>query len=468
MIAAREARARVAYHRRMGLDVNKLGRAMTRIVGQSGSVEQLVRLTGGASMESWSFAFRDVGYVLRRAPADMDMTGRPFTFSVEAALIRTARVAGVLAPQVVGELEPADDIGSGYVMIRVEADVRPDRILANASPNLLDDLAHQLARIHAIPVSAAPGLPMRTVSEILVEMNERFESYGGDRPVLALALRWLHDHQPAPCDQVLLHGDFRLGNLMVDGNGLAAVLDWELAHLGDRHDDLVWGCVNSWRFGQIDRPAFGLGDLATYWAAYELHSGVPVDPERFRFWLVYRTFWWAMCCLGMADIWRTGQDPSLERVVIGRRCSEAEVDLLLLLEHDAPESERGPVGHVPAQRGDGPVPSQARRLGEPSTLEVLEAVASWIADEVRPNAKGRDRFLASVALNALGIAARETANPVAVHDRMLCDDVLSGRIGLSTPGLLVQLKVTALKKLANDQPSYSAYDAARAAWGAQP
>src|SRR3546814_9490874 len=64
-------------------------------------------------------------------------------------------------------------------------------------------------------------------------------------------------------DPVLVHGDYRMGNIMVDmaegqAGGLAAVLDWELAHLGDGHEDLAFGCMTVWRFGRLDRPAFGV------------------------------------------------------------------------------------------------------------------------------------------------------------------------------------------------------------------
>src|SRR3546814_14963701 len=86
-------------------------------------------------------------------------------------------------------------------------------------------------------------------------LKARFLSYGGDRPAIALAVKWCEDHLPAPAEPVLVHGDYRMGNVMVDAGGLAAVLDWELAHLGDAHEDLAFGCMTVWRFGQLDRPA---------------------------------------------------------------------------------------------------------------------------------------------------------------------------------------------------------------------
>jgi hypothetical protein len=216
--------------------------------------------------------------------------------------------------------------------------------------------------------------------------------------------------------------------------------------------------MNVWRFGHIDKPAFGCSDLDTYFAAYEAAGGVPVDLARFRFWLIYRTLWWALGCLQMGEIWRAGIDRSLERAVIGRRTSENEMDLLMLLEDDAPETQRLPI------RPDTPL--GARRMGEPSAVELLEAVRDWIDSDVKAQAEGRERFLAAVAMNALGMVIREQENPVQIHDKALADDILAGRRSLATPGLLAKLRKDALDKLANDVPKYSALSAARTKWTA--
>jgi aminoglycoside phosphotransferase (APT) family kinase protein len=427
---------------------------MRRAVGGEGAIENLARLSGGANMESSSFDWAGQGYVLRRAPSAAMMEGRAFGHDIEAAIVRAAHRAGVLAPEIVGELEPEDRIGTGYIMRRVDGEVRPDKILAAPPTALINDIARELALIHTI--APDPTLPSTPTAAMVAALKERFISYGGDRPIMALTLAWLDTHIPPPAPPVFLHGDFRMGNLMVGPHGLAAVLDWELAHIGDAHEDLVWGCVNSWRFGHIDKPAFGISDLAPYWAAYEAHSGTAVDPARFRFWLIFRTLWWGLCCLQMADIWRAGLDPSLERAVIGRRASEAEMDLLQLLESDAPAAEARAIAAEPQ--------SEPRRQGEPSHVELLEAISQWITQDVKPKAQGRDRFSASVALNALGMLIREAASPASEHDRALCDDILAGRKTLATPGLLSTLRRNAIGKLAIDQPKYSALAQARTMW----
>jgi aminoglycoside phosphotransferase (APT) family kinase protein len=436
-----------------------LGRFVQRSVGGNAAVENLQRLTGGANMESWSFDYEGQGYVLRHSPSADLMVGRAYGHDVEAAVVRAAFAAGVNAPEIVGAIDPADTLGTGYLMRRVEAEVNPAKILADPPLSLLADLARELAAIHNIQPDKLPALPSPDAATLLADLRAKFISYGGDRPVMALAFRWLEERLPAPAEPVLLHGDFRMGNIMVDGSGLAAVLDWELAHFGDRHQDLAFGCINSWRFGHIGRPAFGVGQFEDLFAAYQRESGIAVDPARFSWWLVYSTLWWGICCLQMAEIWRSGLDAGLERAVIGRRASETEVDLLMLLEEDAPNDQYAQLNRESLYSvGDG------RKSGEPSASELLQAVASWVEADIKPAAQGRDRFMASVALNALGMLQREAANPVQIHDKALADDLMVGHQSLATPGLLAHLKAQSLAKLAADQPKYSALSVATKKW----
>ncbi|MBA3942902.1 MAG: phosphotransferase family protein, partial [Sphingopyxis sp.] len=215
---------------------------MTRVVGP-GVLSSLTRLSGGANMESFAFDWAGEGYVLRRAPSADYMADRPFGHGDEAALVMAAFDAGVMAPEVVGVLEPGDGMGTGYVMRRVIAEVSPAKILADPPASLLGDLGRELACIHGIPLEAIPAaIPLMDTAAALAELRSRFGSYGGDRPVIALAIKWCEEHLPAPADPVLVHGDYRMGNIMVDSAGLAAVLDWELAHRGDAHEDLAFGC----------------------------------------------------------------------------------------------------------------------------------------------------------------------------------------------------------------------------------
>lgn len=435
----------------------RLQPCMARALGLAGPIGGVRRLTGGANMESWSFDCDGQGFVLRRAATAQIMVGRPYGHHVEVGLISAVRAHGVKAPEVVAELRPEDGLGSGYIMRRVEGEVDPKTILSSPPAHLLADLAIALAAIHSVPIDAVHGVPRQDPRGIVSGLQTQFDEYGADRPVLALALRWLTNNLPKPGEVTLVHGDFRMGNIMTDAHGLVAVLDWEMAHLGDPHDDLAYGCMTVWRFGHVAAEAYGLGSLEEFFVTYEAASGRRVDRTRFRFWLILRTVWWALGCIRMGRYWRSGADRSLERVVIGRRAAENELDLLLILEHDAPQIERDRV--LPPAAHQQPVPA-----GEPSAAEIITAVAEWLAAEIKPQMTGRDKFQTAVALNALGIVRRELSRPNTFTVPELARTLECGEISLETPGVLARLRRLLLDKLENDMPKYPALRIARDRW----
>jgi hypothetical protein len=254
---------------------------------------------------------------------------------------------------------------------------------------------------------------------------------------------------------VLNHGDYRMGNILAENSRLTGVLDWEIAHFGDPHEDLAFGCMAVWRFHRYDRPALGLGELGDYFDAYEAESGRAVDRERFRYWLIHRTVWWAMGCLKCAKVWRDGSDRMLERVVISRRTSEQELDLLMLLEEDAPQAAR-------MARVDPDMAAPPER-GEATSGEIAVAISEWL-DTIKPQMQGHDRFQLAVARNALGMIARDDAIMPAAEDADLSRDILTGEVNLDEPGLLAELKEAALEKVAADVPKYPALEAAWKQW----
>lgn len=435
--------------------ITGLTRAMARIGLPAPT--RVERLSGGANMESWRFAAGAELCVLRRAPSLEMMAGRPLSHADEAALIRAARAGGVLAPEVLIELDPDDGLGSGYVMRALTGSPDPARALAAADPALaLADIARELAATHRLDCTGL-AVPLMDTAAALGELRARFMAHGGDRPILALALRWLAANIPPPAAPRLVHGDFRLGNLMFDHGRLTGVLDWELAHLGDSHEDLAFGCMTVWRFSRPDRPGYGLGTLADLFAAYEAASSTRIDPDRFRFWTIYRTFWWALGCLQMGTFWRAGHDRSVERVVVARRTAEQELDLLLLLEELAPPAER-------ARPLPPPRPRPAGASGEPSGAEILTAVSEWLTSDIKPLLSGRATFDLAVARNALGIVAREIDQRPVAGDARLAAEVMAGAVDLATPGVLARLRRMAIDKLSADMPKYPALAAARAQW----
>ncbi len=421
-----------------------------------GAPQGLHRLTGGATMESWRFSCGSDDFVLRRAPSLAFMDDRPFGHDTEAAIIEAARAAGVTAPEVVAVLEEDDGIGSGFVMRALPGTPNPKQILEMNDPSaLLKEAARDLARIHSLKREALPAdVPVMDYREAIADLRAQFEEAGGDRPIIALGLRWMEDNCPDAAEPVLNHGDYRMGNLLAEDSKLTGVLDWELAHFGDRHEDLAFGCMAVWRFHRYDRPALGLGSLEDYFVAYEAESGVTVDRDRFRYWLIHRTVWWALGCLRMAKIWRSGEDRMLERVVISRRTSEQELDLLMLLEGDALAD-----GIVPEER----ISDDDLYFGEAQTGEIATAVAEWLGT-IKDKVEGHDRFQLAVARNALGMLARDYAILPRVSDRELAQDFLLGRRSMVTDPAITRLRRDALDKLEADSPKYPALAVAREKW----
>lgn len=310
------------------------------IAGVTG-IENLRRLSGGASQETWSFDARQNGpsipLILRRAPGgDRAKSETAAGLETEAALIRLAGEVGVPIPPVRLVLTPEDGVGRGFIMDRVEGETIARKILrddafASARPILARQCGEILARLHSVDMGKLPPLRRSTAATEIQQYHSTYKTHGHPHPVFDLAFRWLRDNAPADASRItLVHGDFRHGNLMIGPDGVRAVLDWELAHTGDPMEDLAWICVNSWRFGNIDNPVGGFGSREDMFAGYEAAGGGKVDPERVKYWEVLGTLKWGIMCTTMVMAFKAG-DRSVERATIGRRSSETEIDLLRLL-----------------------------------------------------------------------------------------------------------------------------------------
>jgi aminoglycoside phosphotransferase (APT) family kinase protein len=319
----------------------QLGRCAAAWYPGATGVTGAAKLSGGASQETWSFdivhAGGSTGAILRRAPQGYGAApSRAAGLNAEAVLMQRAHDAGLPSPRVLHVLQPQDELGTGFIMSRVEGETIPRKILrdeafAKARPMLARQLGGVLAGIHGLALAELPELRRMTAAKEIAELERDYRSFDWPRPVFELALRWLRERDPGPSREVtLVHGDFRHGNLIIGPEGLRAVLDWELAHLGDPMEDLGWVCVNSWRFGEIDKPVGGFGPREDLFAGYQAAGG-RVDPERVKFWEVMGTLRWGVMCCGMMQRFRISPEHSVERAMIGRRASETEIDLLRLL-----------------------------------------------------------------------------------------------------------------------------------------
>jgi aminoglycoside phosphotransferase (APT) family kinase protein len=301
-------------------------------------------IPGGASRETWLAEAGDRRWVLRRDP---EGSVSLVPIEDEYALISLALRAGVPVPEPLAAEPKSGRFGSaGMLMSFVEGTSVAPRILRKpeyrgARARLPAQLADALARLHSIePAELADVLPATGPDPALAQIDEwerQLDEIGEPLPAVELGLRWLRAHTPEPAEPHLVHGDFRLGNFIVDESGLAAVIDWELAHLGDPAEDIGWLCIRSWRFGNDDHPVAGVGQLDEFIASYEAAGGAPVDRERVRYWEAFGNVKWAVICARQAHDHLTGLRRSHELASLGRRICEPEWDLLQLISDTGPD-----------------------------------------------------------------------------------------------------------------------------------
>ena len=328
----------------------RLARFIAAQVGApSVAITDLRRLPGGASRETWSL---DVSYehagetvrlplVLRKDPGPSTLQSNR---GEEFRLLTATRAAGVAVPKVYWLGNDDEAIGAPFfLMERVAGETIARRLLrdaeyARAREVMAGQLGEMAARIHSVDCTpldflARPAAGESASTAELDRFEQIFRTIAPDpHPAFELAFRWLRARLPARERETLVHGDYRIGNVIFGPEGVRSILDWELSHIGDPMEDLGWLCVRAWRFGNDVKPVGGIGERAELFAAYERASGQRVDPARVRFWEVLGNLKWGIMCMMQAKTHLDGMVRSVELASIGRRTGENELELLNLME----------------------------------------------------------------------------------------------------------------------------------------
>ena len=428
-----------------------------------GTVRDLRRLSGGASRVTSAFdltvssgSSRPLILQMDRGDAGATQGGK---VQMERALLEAAHRGGVPVPAVVA-MGIGDDLGADWLVVeRLEGETIPRKLLRDAEwggPRraLTTQCAAALAAIHSIDPDAVTGLPH---GDPLGDPLPYLDLLGEVRPALELGARWLERHRPAPGPRVTVHGDFRMGNLLVGPDGLRGVLDWELAHAGDPAEDIGWLCAPAWRFGGGGEVG-GFGALDELLDAYAAAGGGMLDRAQVHWWQVYATVKWAVICALQASAHLSGSTRSVELAAIGRRVCESEWDLFTLLDVT-------PTGPTPEPAAKGRVHAP---FGRPTAAELVEAVREYLESVVMDRSEGGARFEARVARNALAIAERELlygpdiadAHAHRLHDLGVADDaalaaaIRAGGFDEEWEPLAAALAAAARDQLLVANPSY--------------
>lgn len=454
----------------------KLGQVVQAHIPGCEALVSVDRLSGGASQETYRLIVQtaegEKPLAMRRSPGGQFVERLPQHpgLDVEALLMKSAREVGVPEPEVFYVLTRDDELGDGFIMEWLEGEALGARIVRSPEfekirPELAYECGKVLAKIHAIDLDAT-GLRSQLAeippAEFVEQTWERYRLLETPQPMIDYTARWLMDHLPASAESRLVHNDFRNGNFMLSPDGIVAVLDWEVAHIGDPMRDLGWICTNSWRFG-ASAPVGGFGEYEDLFRGYEEVSGEPVDPEHVKFWEVFGSFWWSVGCLGMAEHYRTGPDKTVERPAIGRRTSECQVDCVNLL--------------IPGRVDLVPEEKPATSTDMPRTDELLVSVRDFLREDVMSATQGRVNFLSRVASNSIDIVLREltlgpehqqreldrlqvfyqSAEPLDSLRWRLVEELRDGQVSLDNEALQNHLRETVVNQIAIDQPKYSGF-----------
>jgi len=463
---------------------NKLEQVLTREVKGCSKLVSAERLSGGASQETYRLVATVDGseslFALRRSPGGEYVEPVPSHpgLAVEALLMQCARDAGVPAPEVFYVLQNEDGLGDGIIMEWLEGEALGARIVRSDEfveirPKLAYECGRILARLHNIDLEKT-GLDKKLgvipPDQFIDQMWDRYKLMQTPQPMIDYAARWLKENVPGDFEMSLVHNDFRCGNFLITREKVVAILDWEVAHIGDPMRDLGWICTNSWRYGS-DLPVGGFGDYEDLFRGYEDESDKKVDPNRVKFWEVFGSFWWSVGCLGFVEQYRSGPDQSVERPAVGRRTSECQVDCVNLL-------MPGPVDLVAPS-------SSSSTLDAPRADELLTSVRDFLRQDVMAETSGRANFLARVASNSVDIVIREltlgqgcrqgeTSRLQEFYDCnddletlrwRLVDELRDGSQSLQDDRLKSHLRSTVVNQIAIDQPKYSGYRKAIATKG---
>jgi len=301
-------------------------------LGESVAIGAVERLSGGAIQENWGLTLvhgdgREERLVLRRDAAAPIPSSR--SRAEEFAVLKVARAAGIAVPAPVALCTNEAVLGGPFFLMRHVSGIADPRLLVR-NDSLIPDrpefgaaLGAALARIHSLRPSRpdlsflGPPDPDPAMARIRAQ-RWNLDRLAAPQPAIEFVLRRLERDRPRPAAITLIHGDYRIGNIMVAKGRIAAVLDWEFADWGDPDEDLGWFTARCWRFGCEDREAGGVAARADFYRGYEQISGRKVASERAPYWEAMAAIRWAIIALQQGERHRAEEKPGLEAALSGR------------------------------------------------------------------------------------------------------------------------------------------------------
>jgi aminoglycoside phosphotransferase (APT) family kinase protein len=313
------------------------------------TVSNLYRIPGGASRETWSFdaswrrdgASLEKGFILRRDPdASLLETERDLEFHV----LKLASDNGVRAPKPLWiESEGKWLDRPFFIMERIDGcETSAQRLIAEPTfdrSRIGRDFVDILASIHRLdwsplaPAQLQPPAPDQCGATEIARWEGILDKDTLEpQPILRAAIAWLKRNHPRPAQRIaLVHSDYRTGNFLYDeSGGIRAMLDWEMAHLGDPLEDVGWACMRPWRWAG-DGQMGALMSREEFYRLYSEASGIEIDEPSVRFWEVLGNLKLAVIFITGARSFCEGRTHTLEMASLGRNINRLELEVLDLM-----------------------------------------------------------------------------------------------------------------------------------------
>lgn len=343
------------------LDVAEAGLALQRFLARAAGAEQVAitgisPLSGGTVNENWLLDVdirggpeQTTGHLVLRADKQTKVVGA-LARHVEFAVMRAAHRAGVTLPEPLWFATADGPLGREFFIMRhVTGTASPPAIVHSPSlggghERLAEHLGAELARLQTLTpdngeLDVLPLAPACVATHRIGHMRALLDAFDAPHPVLEWGLRWLELNLPPVYAPVLVHGDFRTGNYLVDTAGLTAILDWELAQWGDPHEDIAWFLMRFWRLDHPELDAGGIASREDFLRGYERAAGRIVDRRALAYWEIMANVRWAAIALQQGRRHLSGLEESLELCLTGCRAAEPEFETLRLIAEFATHSE---------------------------------------------------------------------------------------------------------------------------------
>ena len=379
-----------------------------------GHIVDAERVMGGASREAWLMNVRrdDASILelfLRRDNGTGPMQGTPYTIGREAAVYRALASTPVPVPAVIA-IHPD---GNTVLLERIDGEA-----YFPAAGDAREQLAHEfveiLAALHVtdidtldVPMLVRPRTPEEHATLELDIWEALHRERGRPDPLVTFTMRWLRARVPSSVDRtVLVQGDTGPGNFMYRDGRIVAVVDWELAHLGDPMEDLAWVVTRS-----LLQPFV---PLAPWFRRYQERSGIAVDGERLRWWTVCNVL---RCVIGEGVVTASGEANPERGMIYGL----LQMHRRVVVDALARASGRELPAPAPGPALDGAAPTERARLYDLVADTIDRALLPEIDDPLTTH-QGRAmvrlvRHLALVDRFGPAVDAQDRAEIGALLDR---------------------------------------------------